>query len=83
MDVPSLRCLRPESVSSDGEAEIVQDEIRSRKRSKYSKHLSYLQTMYQNSQANTAQARRIITGKDDDILRENRKLDVLANLVCN
>lgn len=81
MEMPSLRCLRPESPGSDDELDIAQDEVRSKRRDKYARHVSYLRLMYQNSQANTAQAKRIISGQGDDFLRENRKNDVLANLV--
>lgn len=81
MEVPELHCLRSESRASDGETELVLDEMRGQRRDKYANHVLYLREMYQRAQANTAQARRIIDDRDDDILQLDRKQSILGDLV--
>lgn len=81
MDIPDLHCLRPEQDDSDGESEIARDEARGRRRIEYSTHVSYLRQMYQRAQANTAQAKRIIDNRDDDILHDKSNLNMLSDLV--
>lgn len=79
MDIPDLHCLRSAGDDSDGETEIARDEERGRRRDEYSSRVGYLRQMYQRAQANTAQAKRIIDNRDDDILHD--KSSMLADLV--
>lgn len=81
MDVPDLYCLREQSDDLDDEVEIAKEEARAKQKGKYSKHVGYLRQMYQRSQANTAQAKRIIDMRDDDVLMSKRKPDILSDLV--
>ena len=81
MDVPDLHCLRPDSDDSDGESEIAREEKRFKRKDEYSSHVTHLREMYQRAQANSAQVKRIIDNRDDDILQVNRKSNVISDLV--
>lgn len=81
MDVPDLHCLRPDSDGSDNESEIAREEMRGRRKDEYSTHVYYLRQMYQRAQANTAQAKRIIDNRDDDILQVKKGSNLISDLV--
>lgn len=83
MDVPDLHCLRPDSDDSDGESEMLKDEMRCKRRDEYSSHVAYLRQMYQRAQANEAQAKRIIDERGDDILHIKSKTNLISDLVSS
>ncbi|XP_067950624.1 uncharacterized protein [Watersipora subatra] len=84
MDVPDLHCLRPASDDSDDESEIAREDMRYRHKNEYATRVAYLREMYQRAQANTAQAKRIIDNRPDDILQFDKQRHIVSDLtdVC-